>query len=107
MTYTQLRTQHCPPVDAILSGNDYVSEFDCDMRRWLTESCQKGLPPIEDRAAGQSLAGRYTVGIELCTPTSKFSFLLLARLAHHLLAIAFAVQILTCLPMVLELFLSG
>ena len=74
MTYTQLRTQRCSPVDAILNKNDYVSEVDCDMRRWLTESCQKGLPPIEDRAAEQSLAGRCTVGIELCTPTSKFSF---------------------------------
>ena len=74
MTYTQLRTQHCPPVDAILSGNDYASEFDCGMRRWLTESCQKGLPPSEDRAAGQSVAGRCTVGIELCTPDSKPPF---------------------------------
>ena len=74
MTYTQLRTQQCPPVDAILSGNDYASEFDCGMRRWLTESCQKGLPPAEDRAAGQSLAGGCTVGIELCTPDSKPPF---------------------------------
>ena len=74
MTYTQLTTQHCPPVDALLSGNDYVSEFDCGMRRWLTESCQKALSPAEDRAAGQSLAGRCNVEIELCTLNSKSLF---------------------------------
>ena len=70
MTYTQLRTQHCPPVDTVLSRDGYISEFDCGMRRWLTESCQQALSPTEDRAAGQSLAGGCNVGIELCTPKS-------------------------------------
>ena len=74
MTYTQLRTHHCPPVDTVLTGNDYASDFDCGMRRWLTESCQKALSPTEDRAAGQSLAGRCNVGIELCTPDSESLF---------------------------------
>lgn len=72
MTYTQLRTEQCPPLDVLLSGNRYIADLDCGMRQWFTEGCNtKAMATPEERAAGHSLAGGCNVGIELCTPESE------------------------------------
>ena len=71
MTYTQLKTEQCPPLDVLLSGNKFVSELDFGMRQWLTDGLQKGLSTPEERAACQPLGGGCNAGIELCTPASE------------------------------------
>lgn len=72
MTYTQLKTEHCPPLDMLLSGKGYFPELNCSMRRWFTEGLHKGLSTPEERAACHTLGGGSSAGIELCTPASEY-----------------------------------
>ena len=72
MTYTELKTEHCPPLDMLLSGKGYFPELDCSMRQWFTDGLQKGLSTPEERAAGHTLSGACNAGIELCTPEGEF-----------------------------------
>ena len=67
MTYTQLKTEHCPALDTLLSGSGYISELDCGMRQWLTDGPQKGLSTPEKRAACHTLGDGRSAGIELST----------------------------------------
>ena len=74
MTYTQLKTEHCPPLDMLLSGKGYFPELDCSMRQWFTDGLQKGLCTPEERAECYTLSGACNAGIELCTPQGEFLF---------------------------------
>ena len=67
MTYTQLKTQQCPPLDVLLSGSKYMSDLGYGMRQWLTKGCQKAMPTPEERAPDHPLAGVCNAGIDLCT----------------------------------------
>ena len=72
MTYTQLKIEHCQPLDVLLSGRGYFPELDCSMRQWFTDGPHKGLSTPEERAACHTLGGGCSAGVELCTPDSKY-----------------------------------
>ncbi|CAL5228534.1 g11688 [Coccomyxa viridis] len=71
MTYTQLKIEHCQPLDVLLSGRGYFPELDCSMRQWFTDGPHKGLSTPEERAACHTLGGGCSAGVELCTPDSR------------------------------------